>query len=477
MHYFYPSKTSSLENDGFIFKISISDYFYVLFPFLLYKTSFRIVFCKIMKTKHIKTKNSYHTALILKAQLGMLSKNERSGIPNSTYSDWKKRNLSLVVGFTEDDPVHFKDDVCKKISESKAFKKTISALLLVFQFYFSLTENMRGKRRIWTEQKKYIVSIITRISPLIGIKAACKLLKISTQRFYRWKNEAYCFNSTFNLCRKIHPKQLTSKEQRIVTHYLKKPEFQHWPLRSVFYQMLNDTKAFMNLSTFYKYARALSPEFKRFKKPKQKIGIRTSAPLLLLHMDTTILRVQDGSKVYIHFIMDNFSRTILGWKASLVWNSKYTVSNLTEVCEKYDLFQKPIQLLCDDGSENQGAVDVFLKRPGLFIQKLIAQVDISFSNSMIEAVNKIMKYQFLFPKNLSSIQEVIQTLETAVPLYNSRPSGVLFGFSPEQVLNGEIPNKHRFVEQIKEAAALRPNINKLDLCDPCSNQSSIPNKL
>ncbi|EKR89767.1 hypothetical protein LEP1GSC163_0111 [Leptospira santarosai str. CBC379] len=42
-----------------------------------------------MKPKHIKTKNSYHTALILKAQLGMLSKNERSGIPNSTYSDWK----------------------------------------------------------------------------------------------------------------------------------------------------------------------------------------------------------------------------------------------------------------------------------------------------------------------------------------------------------------------------------------------------
>ncbi|EMF89295.1 hypothetical protein LEP1GSC005_1385 [Leptospira santarosai str. ST188] len=84
---------------------------------------------------------------------------------------------------------------------------------------------MRGKRRIWTEQKKYIVSIITRISPLIGIKAACKLLKISTQRFYRWKNEAYYFNSTFNLCRKIHPKQLTSKEQRIVTHYLKNRSF------------------------------------------------------------------------------------------------------------------------------------------------------------------------------------------------------------------------------------------------------------
>ncbi|EJP18105.1 hypothetical protein LEP1GSC080_3647, partial [Leptospira interrogans str. FPW2026] len=62
---------------------------------------------------------------------------------------------------------------------------------------------------------------------------------------------------------------------------------------------------------------------------------------------------------------------------------------------------------------------------------------------MIEAVNKKMKYEFLFPKNIVSFEEVIDTLKIAVPKYNSRPSGVLFGFSPQQVLNGKIPNKHR----------------------------------
>ncbi|EKR19959.1 integrase core domain protein [Leptospira interrogans serovar Grippotyphosa str. UI 12769] len=452
-------------------KIRISHYFYIFFFFYFTKLPSKLFLCKIMKTK-----NSYHTALVLKAQLGMLSKSERSRIPNSTFSDWKKRNLSLVVGFTEDDPVHFKDDVYRKISESKAFKKTLSALLLVFQFYFSLTENMRGKRRIWSEQKKNIVSIVSRISPLIGIKAACKLLKISSQRFYRWKNEVHCFTSTFNLCRKLHPKQLTSKEQTIIAKYLKKPELQHWPLRSVFYQMLNDSQAFMNLSTFYKYVRVLRPDFKRFQKPKQKIGIRASSPLTLLHMDTTILRVQDGSKAYIHFIMDNFSRTILGWKASLEWNAKNTVSNLKEVCEKFNLFHKPIRLLCDDGSENQGDVNGFLDQPNLFIEKLIAQVNISYSNSMIEAVNKKMKYEFLFPKNPASFEEVSNILKDAVPEYNSRPSGVLFGFSPNQVLNGDIPDKHRFIEQIKEAAAKRPKINKQGFCDPCSDQSTIPKK-
>lgn len=453
-------------------KINILYYFYIFFFFYFTKLPPRLFLCKIMKTK-----NSYHTALVLKAQLGMLSKKERSIIPNSTFSDWKKRNLSLVVGFTEDDPVHFKDDVYRKISESKTFKKTLSALLLVFQFYFSLTENMRGKRRIWNEQKKNIVSIVSRIFPLIGIKAACKLLKISTQRFYRWKNDVHCFTSTFNLCRKLHPKQLTSKEQTIIAKYLKKPELQHWPLRSVFYQMLNDSKAFLNLSTFYKYARALRPDFKRFRKPKQRIGIRASSPLTLLHMDTTILRVQDGSKVYIHFIMDNFSRTILGWKASLVWNAKNTVSNLREVCEKFNLFHKPIRLLCDDGSENQGDVNGFLVQPNLFIEKLIAQVNISYSNSMVEAVNKKMKYEFLFPKNPASFEEVSNILKDAVPEYNSRPSGVLFGFSPDQVLNGKIPDKHRFIENIKEAASRRPKVNKQNLCDPCSDQSTIPKKI
>ncbi|EMN88623.1 hypothetical protein LEP1GSC108_0033, partial [Leptospira weilii str. UI 13098] len=48
-------------------KINILYYFYFIFFFT--KLPPRLFLCKIMKTK-----NSYHTAIILKAQLGMLSK-------------------------------------------------------------------------------------------------------------------------------------------------------------------------------------------------------------------------------------------------------------------------------------------------------------------------------------------------------------------------------------------------------------------
>ncbi|EKR73429.1 hypothetical protein LEP1GSC041_3681 [Leptospira noguchii str. 2006001870] len=52
----------------------------------------------------------------------------------------------------------------------------------------------------------------------------------------------------------------------------------------------------------------------------------------------------------------------------------------------------------------------------------------------------------------------------------------MFGFSPDQVLNGAIPDKHRFVENIKEATSKRTKINKQGLCDPCTNPSTIPKK-
>ncbi|EMO87274.1 hypothetical protein [Leptospira noguchii] len=78
-----------------------------------------------------------------------------------------------------------------------------------------------------------------------------------------------------------------------------------------------------------------------------------------------------------------------------------------------------------------------------------------------------MKYEFLFPKKLFSFQDVIQTLELAVPEYNSRPSGVLFGHSPEEVLEGAIPDPLRFSNHIKKAAANRPSINKKEICEIC----------
>ncbi|PJZ71468.1 hypothetical protein CH373_02965 [Leptospira perolatii] len=113
--------------------------------------------------------------------------------------------------------------------------------------------------------------------------------------------------------------------------------------------------------------------------------------------------------------------------------------NLKEVCRKFNLFNKQLILLCDNGSENEGAVNGFLAQPDVSIRKMIAQADITFSNSMIEAINKKMKYEFLFPSKPFSFNDVNKILQQAVPEFNSRPNGVLYGYSPLEVLNGARP--------------------------------------
>ena len=51
-------------------------------------------------------------------------------------------------------------------------------------------------------------------------------------------------------------------------------------------------------------------------RPKPKIGIRASHPDEIWHIDTTLIRLLDGSQAYLHAVIDNLSRRILAWKVT-----------------------------------------------------------------------------------------------------------------------------------------------------------------
>lgn len=85
------------------------------------------------------------------------------------------------------------------------------------------------------------------------------------------------------------------------------------------------------------------------------------------------------------------------------------------------------------------------------ITKLIAQKDIIQSNSMIESVNKHVKYYYLFKKILKDFAETINYLSHSIVDYNSKPHGKLYGLTPAEVLNGQKPNKETFRKDIAKA--------------------------
>ena len=414
-------------------------------------------------------KRSYHTDIIIQYKLGILPKEIFKQIPSSTLDNWKNRDTCKLFGL---DNVRDSEENLKMMKDYLSVKvllKVAKAVYFIYCTYVMLFDSVKNKKKIFRQSKEIIINTIDRVKDSIGQERALRAFNISYQQFYAWKKKINCKISPANLCRKIYHNQLTAKEVDTIKEYLTKPEYRHWNITPVYFQVLRDKAAFFSRTTFYKYANRLQLQRAKPEKKKYSTGIRADAPKKVLHMDVTIYRPLDHSRVYLYFLVDNFSRFILNWKASLEYSANITFQNISEAYDKYKLVKvnPVIDLITDGGSENKGAVDVFLNRPQSNIQNLVAQTDIIYSNSMVEAVNKRIKYDFLFTVNLLDIQQTIQYLAWAVKQYNNKPHSALYGLTPKEVFNGMLPDKDMFKTAIKIAAEKRKSININQQCLNC----------
>ena len=95
-----------------------------------------------------------------------------------------------------------------------------------------------------------------------------------------------------------------------------------------------------------------------------------------------MIRLLNGSHVYLRAVIDNFSRRILAWKVSATFDPNTTAELLLSASSGL-VGEKPT-LLADGGVENfNNAVDELVDS-GL-LRRLLAMTEISFSNSLIES--------------------------------------------------------------------------------------------
>jgi len=391
--------------------------------------------------------NSYHTNLILLHKFNSLPDEFKSIIPYSTLSSWNKRNIETIIGC---DTLADKDiKLLKQIVTSKKLLLAAKALYFVFSTVSTLFKNANNKAELLKDHKILILNTISKVRSSLGVKRVLKWIGISPAKMYYWLEERNCQLSISKLCRSTHPNQLLDKEVQTIKDYLLNNRYKNWSALSIYYQALKDQALFISIETWYKYARKLGIKRKFFKlKYKREIGLRATSPLQILHMDVTIFKPLDHSRVYIYFIIDNFSRTILNWNASLEYSSSIAMKVLKEAIKKHNI-ELNTSLITDGGAENQGEVSRFIEGKEN-ITKLIAQKDIIQSNSMVEAVNKHVKYYYLFKKDLKDYQETVNYLKRSISDYNQKPHGALFGLTPGEVLNGEIPSSDQFrVEKLR----------------------------
>ena len=92
-------------------------------------------------------------------------------------------------------------------------------------------------------------------------------------------------------------------------------EYKHLSLRSLALLAKRLGKAFASYGTWCRLVREhrWSRPRRRLYPAKPKVGLRSSVPNEWWHVDVTIIRLLDGTRTYLHAVVDNYSRRVLAW--------------------------------------------------------------------------------------------------------------------------------------------------------------------
>ena len=160
---------------------------------------------------------------------------------------------------------------------------------------------------------------------------------------------------------------------------------------------------------------------KRVHPAKPRFGIRASAPNEIRHIDTSVVRLLDGTRAYLYAVIDNFSRRILAWRVSETFDPTNTLAILLEAGNSTVSTDSPPTLFADSGVENKTrAIDELVNSGAL--RRVLAQTEIACSNSMIESWWRTLKHQWLFLNDLDTVRSLRRLVDFYVEEHNGRRS-------------------------------------------------------
>lgn len=349
------------------------------------------------------TKTEYHPMLMFLYYAGCLDERIVKQIPATTLQYWKTKDHTTLYGYE-----HVKD-ICSDFQKFEFLtKKSIAQQALritarIVNTFAQMYTNTMGYKKIAAKNAKQIIETIDNIKPHVKLQSACRMFNISLQQYYRWKNKINCTASVLNICFKTHPSQLSMNECVVIEESLKGAENANKPKLTIYYNLLRKGSLFCGVSTFYKYAKFYDKRHVLVKYEKPINNFRASQPFEYLHIDTTKVYTEHEGWLRVVFVKDNYSKSLLYKTIVPNAGSIHIREILHNTFEQYDLYSRtmPIQVVCDDGSENKGEVTTWLnllKKKN--VVRVIAQKDSNISNNMVESCNSQFKNVYMPTKKL-----------------------------------------------------------------------------
>lgn len=394
----------------------------------------------------------------------MLDDKQIAEIPKTTKHNWKQFAHENYYGNDwVSDYIH-QFDAIKEVFASKFLFKSLRFLAETRKGYLNMLGEFSQNKKLLKLHASKIVSSIEHLASLskVSVVTACKYYGVSKDWYYQQKRKLVCELSPFQKCYKQHPNQLTLKEVVAIENLATNPNHFGKTKTTLYYHAIINNIVTCGKSTFFKYASALGYQKPKRFKNKPKKGFRASRIFEWLHVDITNIYTAENGIQKVAFVKDNFSKAILHYSSTDgKAGSKFIKNLFTETFEKYQLLNtvSPINILSDGGSENKGELLTWIEKiqaPPI-VSKITAQTkDFPFSNSMSESTHSIYKTEFMNGKLSLNTQTHLQDLERFVQYYNyQRYPTELYGYTTMEIIQGKIPDKHRFTAQILEARQQR----------------------
>ncbi len=257
-----------------------------------------------------------------------------AGVPRSTAAGWlrgaSRAMFSLdVLSMPEEDLQVEVVRLRRWIAKLRAVARILMAVIHAFGLDLSRRRVPDG------ESKSTLLRAVERAQETLNLRRALAVIGLSPSRFYAWKRAAQaCDLDDHPSCPRTSPQRLGSDEVLTIKEMVTSPDYRHVPTGTLAVLAQRLARVFVSATTWRRLVRERGWRRPRLRvhPARPKVGIRAKKPNELWHIDTTLIRLVDGSKVYVHAVIDNFSRRILSWRVAGEFDPASTVAVLLEAC-------------------------------------------------------------------------------------------------------------------------------------------------
>jgi putative transposase len=392
------------------------------------------------------------------------------GVPRSTARGWLSNGQTVVVSL---DVTNLKAlELQQEVLELRRRVKKLTALLrlalaLLRTSGFTLTHGRLPDGRA----KVRILRAIDRARACVPLPAMLRFLRLSPTRFHAWRRLQYaCALDDQPSCPHTSPHRLTPTEIQAIKDMVTAVEYRHVPTGTLAVLAQRLGKVWASPSTWYHLVRKHGWRRPRLRvhPAKPKVGLRTTRANEISHIDTTVIHLLDGTRTYVHAVIDNFSRRILAWRVAETFAPVNSVAVLVEASQTATPSATTPVVLADAGVENVNAQVNDLITAGV-LRRVLAFTELKFSNSMIEAWWRALKHHWLFLHSLDSVTTVRRLVEFYVQEYNRvLPHSAFRGQTPDEMYFGtEDAVPADLTACAATARQLRVEANRSAACGTC----------